>query len=90
MKNPYVQINTMFPRSIYFAQLLSLRSKTFDQSFDCGSPPSFEKTSVIIFLLLINSPEQNAERRINKGKVGLEVFLYHYKGIETANRMSYN
>ena len=37
-----------------------------------------------------NSPEQNAERRINKGKSGLEVFLYHYKGIETADRMSYN
>ena len=36
------------------------------------------------------SPEQNAERRINKGKAGLEVFLYHYKGIETADRMSYN
>ena len=38
----------------------------------------------------IISPEQNAERRINKGKSGLKIFLYHYKGIETADRMSYN
>ena len=37
-----------------------------------------------------DSPEQNAERRINKGKSWLKIFLYHYKGIETADRMSYN
>ena len=37
-----------------------------------------------------NSPEQNAERRIDKGKTGLIIFLYHYKSIETAGRMSYN
>ena len=37
-----------------------------------------------------DSTEKNAERRINKGKSGLKIFLYHYKGIETADRMSYN
>ena len=47
---------------------------------------SFRKCVKILYY----SPEQNAERRINKGKAGLEVFLYHYKGIETADRMSYN
>ena len=36
------------------------------------------------------SPEQNAERRINKGKTGQKLFLYHYKSIETANQISYN
>ena len=43
-----------------------------------------------LICFISSSPEQNTERRINKGKSGLKIFLYHYKGIETADRMSYN
>lgn len=60
-------------------------------NFNMMSLPKFVGTENYIRLFLQDSsPEKNAERRINKGKSGLKIFLYHYKGIETADRMSYN
>ena len=83
MVSTHFHFNGFFPNMLYFFSFLFCRLYLLTPTFIIEPekiPPFYGR----------DSPEKNAERRINKGKSGLKIFLYHYKGIETADRMSYN